>query len=42
MELLPVRSAVNPALTIAANALRIGDKMKERMGFEKETAYAQN
>ena len=36
----PSASAVNPALTIAANALRVGDKIKERMGIQKETLLA--
>ena len=36
----PSASAVNPALTIAANALRVGDKIKERMGFKKEVVNA--
>jgi choline dehydrogenase-like flavoprotein len=29
----PSSSAVNPSLTIMANALRVGDRIKERMGF---------
>jgi choline dehydrogenase-like flavoprotein len=29
----PSASAVNPALTIAANALRVGDRLKERLGI---------
>ena len=28
----PSSSAVNPALTIMANALRVGDHLKERLG----------
>jgi choline dehydrogenase-like flavoprotein len=34
----PSASAVNPALTIAANALRVGDILKERLGVQKEMA----
>ncbi len=36
----PSASAVNPALTIAANALRVGDKIKERLGIKEETKHA--
>jgi len=35
----PSSSAVNPALTIMANALRVGDHLKERMGA-RDTAMA--
>jgi choline dehydrogenase-like flavoprotein len=35
----PSASAVNPALTIAANALRIGEKIKAQLGLKSETAY---
>ena len=38
----PSASAVNPALTIAANALRVGDQMKTRMGAAREIQHAQN
>ena len=38
----PSASAVNPALTIAANALRVGDILKRKMGVAKETEYAKN
>jgi choline dehydrogenase-like flavoprotein len=36
----PSASAVNPALTIAANALRVGDKIKEHLGVKKEAEHA--
>ncbi len=36
----PSASAVNPALTIAANALRVGDLMKKRMGIQQESILA--
>ena len=38
----PSASAVNPALTIAANALRVGDLLKRKMGLQQEVAYAKN
>jgi choline dehydrogenase-like flavoprotein len=38
----PSASAVNPALTIAANALRVGDLLKRKMGLQPEQAYAKN
>ena len=38
----PSASAVNPALTIAANALRVGDLLKRKMGLVSEAAYAKN
>jgi choline dehydrogenase-like flavoprotein len=36
----PSASAVNPALTIAANALRVGDRMKERFGLKNVLSHA--
>jgi choline dehydrogenase-like flavoprotein len=33
----PSSGAVNPALTIMANALRVGDRLLERMGLKQET-----
>ena len=36
----PSSGAVNPALTIMANALRVGDHLKERMGARAGTAVA--
>ena len=36
----PSASGVNPALTIAANALRVGDKIKDRLGLKKEAEHA--
>jgi len=38
----PSASAVNPALTIAANALRVGEYLKQEMGLKKEAVYAKN
>jgi len=34
----PSSGAVNPALTIMANALRVGDQLKERLGAADEIA----
>jgi choline dehydrogenase-like flavoprotein len=31
-SVFPSSSSVNPALTIMANALRVGDHLKERLG----------
>jgi choline dehydrogenase-like flavoprotein len=36
----PSASGVNPALTIAANALRVGDRIKQKIGFSKEVTHA--
>ena len=36
----PSSGAVNPALTIIANALRVGDHLIERLGARTETAEA--
>jgi len=36
----PSSGAVNPALTIAANALRVGDHLLERLGAHAETSVA--
>lgn len=36
----PSSSHCNPALTIAANALRVGDKIKQTLGLSKETSHA--
>jgi choline dehydrogenase-like flavoprotein len=38
----PSSSAVNPALTAMANALRVGDHLLERLGAEASTAAASN
>jgi len=35
----PSSSAVNPALTIIANALRVGDRIRDRLGAAKETRH---
>ena len=37
----PSSAAVNPALTIIANALRVGDHLMKRLGAS-ETEYEQN
>ena len=37
----PSSAAVNPALTIMANAMRVGDHLMKRMGIT-ETVYEQN
>jgi choline dehydrogenase-like flavoprotein len=37
----PSSAAVNPALTIMANALRVGDHLMKRLGVS-EAAYEQN
>jgi choline dehydrogenase-like flavoprotein len=37
----PSSAAVNPALTIMANALRVGDHLMKRLGVS-ETTYEQN
>jgi len=37
----PSSAAVNPALTIMANALRVGDHLMKRLGVS-ETAYERN
>jgi choline dehydrogenase-like flavoprotein len=31
-SIFPSSSSVNPALTIMANALRVGDQLKDRLG----------
>ena len=36
----PSSAAVNPALTIMANALRVGDRIRERLGVRREHAGA--
>jgi len=36
----PSSGAVNPALTIMANALRVGDHLKERLGVSEWTTVA--
>jgi choline dehydrogenase-like flavoprotein len=36
----PSSGAVNPALTIMANALRVGDQLRERLGVGSHTADA--
>ena len=33
----PSSAAVNPALTIMANALRVGDHLRDRLGVSKNT-----
>jgi len=35
----PSSAAVNPALTIMANALRVGDHLLERMGVSNTQAH---
>jgi choline dehydrogenase-like flavoprotein len=37
---LPSIEAVNPALTAMANALRVGDRLLERMGVSSNSARA--
>jgi choline dehydrogenase-like flavoprotein len=37
----PSSGAVNPALTIMANALRVGDRILERFGAKRSSADAQ-
>jgi len=36
----PSSSAVNPALTIIANALRVGDRLLDRLGVRQEQRHA--
>ena len=36
----PASAVVNPALTIMANALRVGDHLKERLGVPSAEAVA--
>jgi choline dehydrogenase-like flavoprotein len=36
----PSSGAVNPALTIAANALRVGDRLRERLSVARDAASA--
>ena len=38
----PSSSAVNPALTAMANALRVGDHLLERLGVSADVAAAEN
>ena len=37
----PSSAAVNPALTIMANALRVGDHLLERLGTTKAEMFAE-
>jgi choline dehydrogenase-like flavoprotein len=41
-SVFPSSSSVNPALTIMANALRVGDHLKERLGAEPQPSLAQS
>jgi len=38
----PSSAAVNPALTIVANALRVGDHLKQRLGVASTTDRSSN
>jgi choline dehydrogenase-like flavoprotein len=38
----PSSAAVNPALTIMANALRVGDHLKQRLGVVSRSSSTQN
>jgi choline dehydrogenase-like flavoprotein len=40
-SIFPSSSSVNPALTIMANALRVGDHLKARLGTTTQPSVAQ-